>query len=148
MSRNKVSYEWAIELIDAEYQFDILENEFADKLVEFDLEHLRNACLQIKNDATGQLYRLSLAKRYGNSDDGVCDSAHAYVEYNFDGGVVLEPEFTSGDKVPKRFFAELAAIWKEPKGYTMKRLIVKQPKKQNRRRCKSLESLFRFDCIE
>ncbi len=116
--RNKITFEWDIETLEAaregddyEGEPDILDHSHADTLREFTRDMLALAL-------HGQGARLVLVRNVGNEFDGITDRAWAYVnggelpgcfEYCDGAGNV-------GPGVPRRFHTELLR-WRERNGH-------------------------------
>ena len=97
---NEISYEWTLE--DLDEHGDIVDNDFDDSL----------SALVARNDATilngdNPRRHLGLVRKIGNDEEGVLESAWAYVSENGLPAELLDSGGSIAASVPKRFHKEL-----------------------------------------
>lgn len=121
MSRNKVSYEWAIQTIDTTSR-DVHVNDFGLKLSDYDCDDLRDAIMRRHNNVH-EGCQLVLIRYFGNEEDGEQDRQYADVHRAFkviDCQSIMIPNKwqlpshfdCSTNPIPVRFHNELAAAMK------------------------------------
>jgi hypothetical protein len=89
-----VHYEWWIEEVEGEYEDSI--------------DCYEGSCQAAQEAAGKDNFRGCLRRHSGNEAEGILDTGYAYI---IDG--VLDAEFCSGHKVPKRFLAKIEALTHE-----------------------------------
>ena len=92
--RNKTTYEWWIEEVEGEYEDSI--------------DCYEGSCQAAQEAAGKDNFKGCLRRHSGNEAEGILDTGYAYI---IDG--VLDAEFCSGHKVPKRFLAKIEALTHE-----------------------------------
>ena len=95
--RDKFIYEWVIRTFDE--SDDIIDNDFDESLNGYWADDMYNAI--VKNDQRA----LELVKYIGNDIEGTKAIEYAEIRNGH-----LEPEFSDGSRVPRRFHAELAKV--------------------------------------
>ena len=130
MSRNKVSYEWAVQIVDRE-SGDIDHSDFSLKLGAYEHDELWYAITSIPR-FMDYFERLVLIRYWGNEDDGEQDREHAEVHQAFkviDGqAIMIRHEWQlpshfdcSTNSVSLRFHKELASAIKRLKPIATRR---------------------------
>ena len=104
MTRDTVTYEWVLEMCDA--NGDIFNLEHHDDFESAKKDMDENGLWSLTTEPDPLPYTVHhvdfcLVKRWGNDCDGKTDRGYAYITRNDDGSLMIEKEFSNGESVNK-----------------------------------------------